>query len=130
MQQVISWETTLWMMSVCVCVCVCENKICTFRKRGICEQHLVQDTKHTKKWRDRGRGLGCVTICVNKYLCKVRKSGPTVHGISTDAESLRSQRLRDKQTNSGVDNPGTDRSAGIDNHISELGKLWGATSDV
>jgi len=61
---------------VCVCVCVCENKICTFRKRGICEQHLVQDTKHTKKWRDRGRGLGCVTICVNKYLCKVRKSGP------------------------------------------------------
>ena len=117
------------MMSVCVCVCVCENKICTFRKRGICEQHLVQDTKqskHTKKWKERGRGFGWVT----RQLCKVRKSGPTVHGISTDAESLRSQRLRDKQTNSGVDNPGTDRSAGIDNHISELGKLWGATSDV
>ena len=59
-----------------------------------------------------------------------------MHDISTNAESLRSQRLRDNQTYSGVDNPGTDCSAGVEieslgkNQISESGKLWGVTGEL
>ena len=75
-----------------------DDRNCTFTKKGICEQHLVTGTRLSipaKKWKDRGRGkgFGWVTTHTTRYLCKVRKSGPTVLNISSDVEGLRSQKL-------------------------------------
>ena len=105
-----------------------EDRTCTFSKRGICEQHLVAGTKLSipaKKWKDRGRGkgFGWVTTRTTRYLCKVRKSGPTVLDNSSDVEGLRSQKLRGNYTYSGDYNLGTEHSAGDEIESSDKNQI-------
>ena len=104
------------------------DRNCTFTRNGICEQHLVAGTRLSipaKKWKDRGRGkgFGWVTTRTTRYLCKVRKSGPTVLDNSSDVEGLRSQKLRGNYTYSGDYNLGTEHSAGDEIESSDKNQI-------